>query len=166
MGIPFVTVIVPVRNEEACLADTLLALLRQDYPADRFEVIVADGQSGEGTVAVVRRLQAHLDNLILLYNPSRLASAARHLGVRHPRGSLAGLARQMARYGRGRARLLLKHPATFSVTPLIPALFLAELAASFALGFVAPPFAALFCLTALFYSLAVVMASLDLTLRS
>src|SRR4051812_1042327 len=87
MPIPaFVTVIVPVRNEEAFLADTLLALLRQDYPADRFEVIVSDGQSADGTVAVVRRLQVHHDNLVLLYNPRRMASAARNLGVGHARG--------------------------------------------------------------------------------
>src|SRR5207302_8409198 len=38
-----------------------------------------------------------------------------------PRGTLAGLFRQMVRYGRGRVRLLRKHPDTFSLKSLAPA---------------------------------------------
>ena len=49
MMTPFVTVIVPVRNEERFLGTTLRALLAQHYPADRFEVLVADGQSDDDT---------------------------------------------------------------------------------------------------------------------
>jgi succinoglycan biosynthesis protein ExoA len=43
----------------------------------------------------------------------------------HPRDTLAGLFRQMVRYGRGRMRLLRKHPDTFSVPGFVPAAFLA-----------------------------------------
>ena len=46
-----------------------------------------------------------------------------------PRSSLAGLFRQMARYGRGRVRLLRKHPETFSLSSFIPAAWLAGLLA-------------------------------------
>jgi succinoglycan biosynthesis protein ExoA len=46
----------------------------------------------------------------------------------HPRDTLAGLCRQMFRYGRGRARLLRKYPETFSVGGFIPAAFLLGLA--------------------------------------
>src|SRR5689334_18831953 len=83
---PFVTVIVPVRNEEPFLEGTLRALLAQRYAPDRFEVIVADGQSHDDTVGIVRRLQDEFANLHLVYNPRRLSSAARNLGVRHARG--------------------------------------------------------------------------------
>src|SRR4051794_36935101 len=34
--LPFISVIVPIRNEAAFIADTLLQLLSQDYPRDRF----------------------------------------------------------------------------------------------------------------------------------
>ncbi len=47
------------------------------------------------------------------------------VGVRYvPRSSLAGLFRQMARYGRGRVRLLRKHPETFTLSGFVPAAFL------------------------------------------
>ena len=45
-----------------------------------------------------------------------------------PRSSLRGLFHQMARYGRGRVRLLRKHPETFSPGGFIPAAWLAGLA--------------------------------------
>src|SRR4051794_35891472 len=86
MDVPLLTAVVPVRNEEAFLGAPPGAPPRARSPADRFEVIVADGQSEDDTVAVVRRLQANHANLRLVYNPRRLSSAARNLGVRLGRG--------------------------------------------------------------------------------
>jgi succinoglycan biosynthesis protein ExoA len=46
------------------------------------------------------------------------------IGVQyHPRSSLSGLFKQLVRYGRGRVRLLRKHPETFSLGSFVPALF-------------------------------------------
>jgi glycosyltransferase involved in cell wall biosynthesis len=84
-----VSVIVPVRNEARSIESTLRSLLAQDYPADRFEVLVADGGSTDATVPIVRRLQGEYPNLRLFFNPRRLASAARNIGVRHMRGEVA-----------------------------------------------------------------------------
>ncbi len=84
-----VTVVVPIRNEAASIEATLRSLLTQDYPPDRFEVIVADGFSTDATVPTVRRLQAEFPNLKLLFNPDRLSSAARNCGVRHMSGEYA-----------------------------------------------------------------------------
>jgi polysaccharide deacetylase family protein (PEP-CTERM system associated) len=56
----------------------------------------------------------------------------------HPRARLPGLVRQMYRYGRGRARLLFKHPQTFSVPPLVPAAFVLTIAVLLAVGLFAP----------------------------
>ena len=46
----------------------------------------------------------------------------------HPRATLAGLFRQMSRYGRGRVRLLRKHPDSFSLPGFLPAAFLCGVA--------------------------------------
>lgn len=84
--VPFITVIVPVKNEAKAIAATLGCLFAQDYPADAFEVIVADGGSTDETVPIVRRFQAEWPNLKLLFNPVGYSSGARNLGVIHMRG--------------------------------------------------------------------------------
>jgi succinoglycan biosynthesis protein ExoA len=53
---------------------------------------------------------------------------APELQIRYePRGTLTGLFRQLVRYGRGRIRLMRKHPETRSLKTLVPALFVAGL---------------------------------------
>lgn len=49
---PLVTVVIPARNEAADIERCLEAVAKQDYPADRLEVLVVDGASTDGTVAV------------------------------------------------------------------------------------------------------------------
>jgi glycosyltransferase involved in cell wall biosynthesis len=85
---PFISVIVPVRNEARHISNTLSQLLHQDYPEDRFEVLVADGLSTDSTPAIVRRLQQEHANLRLLPNPGRWSSAGRNVGVRVARGDI------------------------------------------------------------------------------
>jgi len=46
---PFVSILIPIRNEAACIEECLEAVLAQDYPHDRFEILVADGMSNDGT---------------------------------------------------------------------------------------------------------------------
>jgi glycosyltransferase involved in cell wall biosynthesis len=80
---PSISVIVPVRNEARTIEHTLLSLLRQDFPSDRYEVIVADGASTDETVPIVRRLQKDHPNLKLVFNPGRFSSAGRNTAIRH-----------------------------------------------------------------------------------
>jgi glycosyltransferase involved in cell wall biosynthesis len=51
----FVSVIIATRNRSALLAKTLEALLRQRWPADRFEIVVADNGSTDVTRTIVER---------------------------------------------------------------------------------------------------------------
>jgi len=63
---PSVSVVVPARNEEAVIGETLASLLAQDYPPDRFEIVVVDDRSTDGTADVVRDAGAHAANLCLV----------------------------------------------------------------------------------------------------
>jgi succinoglycan biosynthesis protein ExoA len=83
---PFVSVIVPVRNEEAFIADTLAQLLHQDYDSRSYEVIVADGESTDRTRQVVRRLQDLHPNLHLVGNPGVWSSSGRNAALEVARG--------------------------------------------------------------------------------
>jgi len=51
--LPAISIVIPARNEEAAIGATLDAALRQDYP--RFEVIVVDDGSTDGTAAEIAR---------------------------------------------------------------------------------------------------------------
>jgi glycosyltransferase involved in cell wall biosynthesis len=51
---PYVSVIVPVRNAERSLPALIHALLSQEYPADRRELILVDNGSTDGTGGIIR----------------------------------------------------------------------------------------------------------------
>jgi succinoglycan biosynthesis protein ExoA len=85
---PFISVIVPVRNEEAFIGDTLEQLLNQHYDPERFEVLVADGGSTDDTRAVVAAMQREYPNLRLLANPGRWSSAGRNVAIGAARGDI------------------------------------------------------------------------------
>jgi GT2 family glycosyltransferase len=88
VALPFISVIVPVRNEGTFIAGTLEELLTQDYPADRFEVLVADGGSSDGTCTIVAALALGHFNLRLLHNPRRWSSAGRNIAAQAARGDI------------------------------------------------------------------------------
>lgn len=85
---PFISVLVPVRNEEAFIKKTLTQLLAQHYDPERFEVIVADGQSTDATCEIVREYQLDHPNLFLHINPKCWSSAGRNVAVQASRGDL------------------------------------------------------------------------------
>lgn len=86
MPLPFITVVMPVRNEERFIARTLGQLLDQDYPPERFEIIVADGGSTDRTREIVKEIIRTNPQVVLMENPRHLSSAGRNLGFRNGRG--------------------------------------------------------------------------------
>lgn len=86
--LPFITVVVPVRNEARFLRATLYQLIEQDYDPNRFEVIVADGRSDDGTPDIVREISAVHPNIRLVDNPDRWSSAGRNRAIEAGRGEL------------------------------------------------------------------------------
>lgn len=56
--LPFISVIVPARNEERNLPRLLPSLLAQDYPAELYEVIVVDDNSDDATPLILSEFVA------------------------------------------------------------------------------------------------------------
>lgn len=79
-GGPDVSVIVPVHNGEAFLAEALASVLAQDYP--RFEVIVVDDGSSDASAAIAL---AH-PGVRFLRQDQRGPAAARNAGVAASQG--------------------------------------------------------------------------------
>ncbi|MBS1790734.1 MAG: glycosyltransferase family 2 protein [Acidobacteria bacterium] len=71
--LPFVSVVMPVRNEAGYIARSLTAVTEQDYPAERLEIIVADGMSTDSTREIVKLFQSRFDNIQLIDNPGKIA---------------------------------------------------------------------------------------------
>jgi glycosyltransferase involved in cell wall biosynthesis len=83
MSAPELSVIVPCLNEESTILLLLEALRQQSHPTNKFEVIIADGLSEDGTRNVIAEFQqSHkLPEVILLDNPSRSIPKALNLAI-------------------------------------------------------------------------------------
>ncbi len=86
--LPFVSVIVPMRNERRYIERCLRSLAAQDYPHDCFEVIVVDGNSADGSREIVESLRDELPNLRVLENRGRHTSRGLNIGLAFARGEV------------------------------------------------------------------------------
>jgi cellulose synthase/poly-beta-1,6-N-acetylglucosamine synthase-like glycosyltransferase len=86
---PFVSILIPVRNEERYIERCLYSVARQDYARERIEVIVIDGMSDDATRAIVTRFahESTLD-LRLIDNPRLRPAAAMNAGIAAARGGV------------------------------------------------------------------------------
>ena len=85
---PFVSVLMPVRNEAAFIARSVGAVLAQDYPSDRVEIMVADGRSTDSTRSVVRALSQNDARLRLVDNPAGIVATGLNCAMREARGEV------------------------------------------------------------------------------
>jgi succinoglycan biosynthesis protein ExoA len=84
--LPFVSVVIPVYNEERYIEACLRSVLEQDYPRDRYEVIVADGGSTDRTQAIVEASARAHPNVRLIDSPGRTQASGLNLAILSSRG--------------------------------------------------------------------------------
>lgn len=128
----YLSVVVPIRNEEIFIADTLFSLIHQDYPRDRFELLVVDGMSTDRTREVVKGIISQYSEVAIriLDNPGILSSRARNIGIRAAQGKLISvidghvsipdrlLFQNMERLKEANSALCLSRPAPLDVPGL------------------------------------------------
>ncbi|WP_262031352.1 glycosyltransferase family 2 protein [Microvirga sp. Mcv34] len=87
---PFVSIIMPVRNESRFIEESLGAVLAQDYPSDRMEVLIADGMSTDDTREIISRIaDAHPSlSISIVDNPGRIASTGLNAALQEARGDV------------------------------------------------------------------------------
>ncbi|HEX4308851.1 MAG TPA: glycosyltransferase [Acidobacteriaceae bacterium] len=85
--LPYLSVIVSVRNERKMLPGLIDQLLEQNYPAELYEILVADGGSTDGTADLVRRRYSDRRVRVrVVSSPKRSVSAGRNAGIRAASG--------------------------------------------------------------------------------
>jgi glycosyltransferase involved in cell wall biosynthesis len=88
VSLPFVTVVMPIRNEADAIGRSLAAVLSQDYPHDLLEVIVADGRSTDRTWEIVETFRARDPRVRLCDNPGRIVATGLNAAIALGRGEI------------------------------------------------------------------------------
>lgn len=73
---PTVSIVIPVLNKRAWIEQTIGSLLAQTYPTGRFEILVVDNGSIDGTQEIIRQLDVQV-----LHEPIRSSYRARNRGI-------------------------------------------------------------------------------------
>lgn len=81
------SLIVPIFNEERFIEECVRSLRKQDIPPEQMELLLVDGASTDGTMAILRRLEAEDPaHIRVLENPKRIQAAAMNIGAKNARG--------------------------------------------------------------------------------
>ena len=78
----------PIRNEEAYIAKALASIQAQDYPADRFELLVVDGMSDDRTREICSEMMHRFPHFKLFDNPHKIVPYALNIGLANSRGEV------------------------------------------------------------------------------
>ena len=84
--LPFVSLIIPTLNEEQYLDATILSLLSNNYPVNKFEILIIDGLSKDNTLTIAQKLIKKFPNIRLISNPKIYQSAALNIGIKESKG--------------------------------------------------------------------------------
>jgi len=86
--LPFVTIVMPIRNEAGYIERTIRSILDNDYPDDLLEILVADGMSDDGTAEIVDGLGQKDPRVRLFENKGRIVSTGLNMTLRAAKGDV------------------------------------------------------------------------------
>ena len=85
---PFISVIIPTYNRSALLSQTVETFLAQDYPAEKWELLLVDNASTDDTWSVITKLASRDDRIRGLKESRKGAHFARNSGAVAARGGI------------------------------------------------------------------------------
>jgi len=83
--LPFVSVVIPTRNNADVLDECLKSLRAQDYPKNNYEIIIADDHSVDKTLAIAKKYKT---KIVISDGPP---GKQRNAGIAAARGNIIGL---------------------------------------------------------------------------
>ncbi len=85
---PFVSLIIPMRNEEEYIGACLDSILANDYPQDRLEIILVDDRSTDRSREIVMGYRDRAPFIRLMESVKRLIPAALNIGLKEAKGEI------------------------------------------------------------------------------
>lgn len=84
----FISLIIVMRNEEKYIENCLLSILNQDYPKDKFEIIVVDGESTDKSLSIVEKYVKKNNNIKIISNSKKNLASGWNLGIKEAKGNI------------------------------------------------------------------------------
>ncbi len=78
---PFISIIIPTKNNEDTIENCMESLEGLDYPEERYEILIVDGHSRDGTVAIAEKHGAKI-----FYEEGGTRATACNVGLTHVQG--------------------------------------------------------------------------------
>ncbi|MFH1671313.1 MAG: glycosyltransferase family 2 protein, partial [Candidatus Portnoybacteria bacterium] len=95
---PFISVIIPCRNEEEFIAACLDSVAAQDYPKEEMDVMVVDGMSEDKTREIAEEKSSQYPFIRILSNKNKFTPFGLNIGVKAARGKIIVRMDAHARY--------------------------------------------------------------------
>tara|TARA_Y100001935_G_C17311532_1_gene516840 strand:- start:6162 stop:7205 length:1044 start_codon:yes stop_codon:yes gene_type:complete len=86
--LPKISILIPCRNEEHYLGDCIQAILDSDYPDEKKEIIVADGESDDKTLVIAKEFETKHNIVKVFNNPKKILAAGWNVGIRNSTGEI------------------------------------------------------------------------------
>lgn len=87
-NLPFVSIIIPCRNEEKFIAKCIESIISQDFPKDHLEVLVLNGMSEDKTEEIAKGYSKKYSFVKVLPNPKKITPVAMNIGIRESKGDV------------------------------------------------------------------------------
>ncbi|MCC6599925.1 MAG: glycosyltransferase family 2 protein [Crocinitomicaceae bacterium] len=88
MTLPTVSIIIPCFNEVTFIDSLMENILAQDYPDEKIEILVADGNSSDGSFQKLMLWSEKISRLRILVNETRYAPSGLNLCIRSSTGNI------------------------------------------------------------------------------
>ena len=76
-----ISFILPIRNEAQSISKTISSILNQKFDGKDFEIIIADGESDDGTKQIIKELEKKNKKIKLINNPEKISASGFNKGL-------------------------------------------------------------------------------------
>jgi len=88
LNLPWVSIIIPCRNEEKFIGKCLNSIINNDYSKESLEILVIDGMSEDKTKEIVEKYTKQYLYIKILENPNKFTPFGLNIGVKNARGDI------------------------------------------------------------------------------